>query len=186
MMTATTTTDPRYPIGPFRMPAGALSGAERSEMIEQIAAAPSAVRAAVSGLSESQLDTPYRPGGWTVRQVVHHLADSHMNAYIRFKLALTQDAPRINAYDESKWAEFEDARTMPVEVSLQLLERLHQRWVSTLRGMTPADFRRPLEHPERGRMALDQMLALYAWHGRHHQGHITLVGGQRSAVGSST
>lgn len=143
-------------------------------MIDAIAAAPAAARAAVKGLSAKQLDTPYRPGGWTVRQVIHHLPDSHMNAYVRFKLALTEDTPTIKPYDEAKWAETSDARSDLVEISLTLLEALHRRWVYLLRHMAQDDFLRKLNHPEwDAPLTLDAMLALYAWHGRHHAAQIT-------------
>lgn len=140
----------------------------------EIAAAPDQLRAAVAGLSPAQLDTPYRPNGWTVRQVVHHLPDSHLNAYTRIKLALTEEEPTIKPYEEARWAELPDARTGPVELSLALLEFLHQRWLLLLRNLAAADFARQFRHPEHGRMfALDEALALYAWHGEHHVAHIT-------------
>ncbi len=165
--------DLRFPIGPFHYDDEA-TPARRAEWIAAIAAAPAAMRAAVAGLSESQLDTPYRPGGWTVRQVTHHLPDSHLNAYTRFKLALTEDNPTIRPYDEARWAELPEARTAPVELSLRLLDALHQRWVLMLRALVPADFGRPLFHPERGAaMTLDELLALYAWHGAHHAAHVS-------------
>ena len=123
--------------------------------------------------AEEQLETPYRPGGWTVRQLVHHVADSHLNSYTRFRLALTEDAPAIKGYDQERWAELADARTAPVLVSLVLLEALHRRWVQLLRSMTPADFARTFVHSELGKVSLDRNLALYAWHGEHHTGHIT-------------
>ncbi|HLI30711.1 MAG TPA: putative metal-dependent hydrolase, partial [Terriglobia bacterium] len=134
---------------------------------------PARLRAAVKGLSDAQLDTPYREGGWTVRQVVHHLADSHMNSYVRFRLALTESEPTIKTYDQTRWAELRDARTAPVEPSLALLESLHKRWVLLLKSLEAADFSRTFRHPDRGTMTLDQNLALYAWHGRHHVAHIT-------------
>lgn len=167
-------TDLRYPVGPMRLDATA-DPAWRAVRIAEIAETPAALRTAVSGLSEEQLATPYRPGGWTVRQVVHHLPDSHANAYVRFKLALTEDAPTIKPYLEARWAELPDTAGTPVEVSLALLEALHRRWVILLRAMTPEDFARPLHHPEKGRLSLDQMLALYAWHGRHHVAHVTAL-----------
>jgi uncharacterized damage-inducible protein DinB len=129
----------------------------------------------VEGLSEEQLNTPYRPGGWTVRQVVHHLPDSHMNSYVRFKLALTEDAPTIKPYDEALWANLADSSTTPLETSLALLDALHVRWVRLLKSMTDADFMREFRHPESGLIRLDQNLALYAWHGKHHVAHITSV-----------
>ena len=168
------TADLRFPVGKFSRPTGVLTDLQRREMIEQIAAAPAALRAAVGGLSQAQLDTPYRPDGWTVRQVVHHLPDSHMNAYCRFKLALTEDAPTIKPYDETKWAETIDGKSALVNESLALLDALHARWVLLLRAMKPADFERKLNHPEwPAPLTLDAMLALYAWHGRHHVAHIT-------------
>lgn len=167
-----TETDLRYPIGRFRR-VTTLTNAERRESIESIAAAPARLRAAIQGLTEEQLDTPYRPDGWTVRQVVHHVPDSHMNAYIRFKWTLTEENPTIKTYAEGRWAELEDSRTTPVEVSLTLLEALHDRWVRLLRSMKPEDFARPFNHPENGPMTLDSLLAIYDWHGRHHAAHIT-------------
>ena len=166
--------DLRFPVGTFSRPSVPLSMADRNRMIEEIAATPAAVRGALRGLDATQLDTPYRPGGWTVRQVVHHLPDSHLNAYCRFKLALTEDVPTIKPYDESKWAETPDGQSALVQESLTLLESLHTRWVFLLRQMKPADFERRLNHPEwDAPLALDHMLALYAWHGRHHVAHIT-------------
>lgn len=168
--------DLRYPVGKFEYkPAsgGSLSADERAQLIGEIAAAPANLRLAVRGLNPQQLDTPYRPEGWTVRQVIHHLPDSHMNAYIRFKLGLTEARPTIKAYDEAGWAALPDSQTTPVDVSLSTLDLLHQRWVILLRSLTPAQFALMLNHPERGQMSLDQLLALYAWHGRHHVAHIT-------------
>lgn len=165
------TSDPRYPIGPLvKVPA--LSAAERTERIAAIADLPRALRAAVAGLSDTQLDTPYREGGWTVRQVVHHVADSHMNAFIRFKWALTEPDPTIKAYDEQAWAELPDAR-LPIEVSLRLLDALHERWTGLLRAMSAAEFALPYQHPESGAHTLDMALGVYAWHGRHHTAHVT-------------
>lgn len=163
--------DLSYPIGRFRR-VTSLTGAERQESIESIAAAPARLRAAVHGLAEEQLDTPYRPGGWTVRQVVHHVPDSHMNAYIRFKWTLTEDNPTIKTYEQGLWAELADSRG-PVEGSLAMLEALHDRWVRLLRSLTPEDFSRPFNHPENGPMTLDGLLVLYDWHGRHHAAHVT-------------
>ena len=164
--------DLRYPVGPFKFE-GTLSPAERLALIDQIAATPEKMRAAVAGLSEEQLDTPYRPEGWTVRQVVHHVPDSHLNSYVRFKLALTEENPTIRAYDENLWANTDDARTAPVEVSLDLLEALHRRWVLFLRSFGDKDFARTFNHPELGSVSVDKNVALYAWHGRHHVAHIT-------------
>jgi uncharacterized damage-inducible protein DinB len=168
------TTDLRYPIGPFRRPAG-LSTEERSAMIAAIAEAPERLREAVAGLTQVQLDTPYRPGGWTVRQLVHHVPDSHLHAYVRCKLALTEDEPTIRPYDEALWAELPEARTAPIEPSLALLESLHRRWDLALRGMAAADWERRLVHPESGRQSVEQLVALYAWHGRHHVAHVTAL-----------
>jgi len=165
-------TDLRYPIGPFAY-AGESSAEQRSAFIDRIEMAPARLRAAVEGLAPEQLDTPYRPGGWTVRQVVHHVPDSHINSYCRFRLALTEDTPSVKGYDEKIWAELFDSRTAPVEVSLTLLESLHRRWVLQLRAMTPADFARTFLHSELGPVTLDRNLALYAWHGDHHVAHIT-------------
>ena len=150
------------------------AAAERVTMINTIAATPDAMRAAVRGLTDAQLNTPYRPEGWTVRQVVHHLPDSQLNAYVRFKLALTEDQPTIKPYDEVRWAELPD-RKGPIEPSVLLLESVHARWVDLLRQMTPADFSRTLIHPEHpgAPMTLDHMLAMYAWHGPHHVAHVT-------------
>ncbi len=169
--------DPRYPIGRPQVEER-LTPERREELIRQIEAAPAHLRAAVAGLTEAQLDTPYREGGWTARQVVHHVPDSHMNAYVRFRLALTEEEPTIKPYSEPHWAELPDARSLPVDVSLRLLEALHERWVALLRAMTPEEFARGFIHPEHGRrMSLDQTLQIYAWHGRHHTAHIELVKG---------
>ncbi|HEX4966643.1 MAG TPA: putative metal-dependent hydrolase [Thermoanaerobaculia bacterium] len=164
--------DLRYPIGKLRAE-GALSDGRRLELIEQIAETPERLRAAVRGLGPHQLDTPYRHGGWTVRQVIHHVPDSHLNAYVRFKLALTEETPTIKPYAEALWAALPDTGRTAPEVSLALLDSLHLRWVILLRAMDAADFARTLQHPEKGLLTLDDMLALYAWHGRHHVAHIT-------------
>ena len=166
-------TDPRFPLGKFTFPDEVtLEGRER--WIGEVAEAPRQLRAAVQGLTESQLDTPYREGGWTVRQVVHHVPDSHLNAYIRFKLALTEDNPTIKPYEEARWAELADTRSTPIGVSLVLLEALHRRWVPLMRAMTDLDWNRTFFHPEQQRaLRLDHILAMYAWHGRHHVAHIT-------------
>jgi len=166
--------DLRYPVGEFHRPKSALAASDRAAMVTAIAATPAEMEAAVRGLSKSQLDTPYRPGGWTVRQVVHHVADSHMNAYCRFKLALTEDVPTIKPYDEAKWAELPDSKSDLVLQSLTLLESLHKRWHIVLTSMQQSDFLRKLNHPEwDAPLTLDAMLALYAWHGKHHTAHIT-------------
>jgi uncharacterized damage-inducible protein DinB len=173
-MTATAQmADLQYPVGKFDWNTP-LSEADYPRFIAEIAEAPAALRSAVAGLSRDQLETRYRPGGWNVMQVVHHVPDSHINAYCRFKLALTEDEPTIKPYDQEKWAELPDSQRVPIDVSLDLLDALHQRWVALLRSMDTADFNRGLRHPEHGRvLTLAQMLALYAWHGRHHVGHIT-------------
>ena len=166
--------DLRYPVGPFEAPA-ALSAADRATAIRTLAELPARMRLAVAGLSDAQLDTPYRPDGWTVRQVVHHTADSHVNAYIRLKFALSEDNPTIKPYAEAVWAEMLDARTAPVAVSLDLLEALHVRLVMLLRGLPVEAFARTLFHPERGAMTVDDYLALYDWHSRHHTAHVTAL-----------
>src|SRR5712671_755766 len=149
--------DPRYPVGTFEMPAQ-VTASRRQQAIDELAATPAKLRAAVGGLSDSQLDTPYREGGWSVRQVVHHVPDSHLNAYIRFKLALTEDVPTIKPYDEQSWAQLEDSKHTPIETSLTLLESLHQRMTVLLKSMKPEDFARKLNHPERGPMTVDSVL----------------------------
>ncbi|MFZ0961845.1 MAG: putative metal-dependent hydrolase [Terriglobia bacterium] len=169
--------DLQYPIGKFtwnRAGEGLLaSEAERREWLADIEETPGRLRAAVAGLTDAQLDTPYRPGGWTVRQVVHHFADSHMNAYVRVRLALTENNPTIKPYDEKLWANLSDARTAPPELSLTLLDTLHQRMVMLFRSIKPEDFARAMNHPERGPLTLEKFLAMYAWHGKHHVAHIT-------------
>jgi hypothetical protein len=164
--------DLRYPIGKFQWEEG-LTEEKRRQYVDDIAEAPVKVRAAVAGLNEQQIDTPYREGGWTVRQVIHHLADSHLNAFVRFKLALTEDVPTVKTYEQQLWAELADARNAPVEPSLAVLEGLHQRWGIMLRQMSAADFARQFQHPEHGLMKLEKLLAMYAWHGRHHVAHLT-------------
>jgi uncharacterized damage-inducible protein DinB len=167
--------DPRYPIGPWNPTPTPASG-HVAGWIDEITLAPGALRKAVSGLQEAQLDTPYREGGWTVRQVVHHVPDSHLNAYSRCKLALTEDVPTIKPFDEALWAELADGKAGPVEPSLALLEHLHARWVRLLSSLTPAEFARTFVHPEHGRaMSLAQTVDLYAWHGRHHVAQITTL-----------
>ncbi len=163
----------RYPIGKFNGQPPA-NEAERQEFLQDIEETPAKLRAAVQGLSDKQLDTPYREGGWTVRQVVHHLPDSHLNSYTRFKWALTEDEPTIKTYYEDRWAELADSK-MPVQVSLTLLDSLHQRWTHLLRSFKAQDWEKKLQHPELGVVTLDKLLALYAWHGRHHVAHITAL-----------
>lgn len=168
------TSDPRYPIGKFQaLPS--IGEAQRKELIQQIVDAPSNLRSAVQGMSDHQLDTPYREGGWTIRQVAHHMPDSHLNAYIRTKLALTENEPTIKPYEEQLWAELIDGRTMPVEPSLQMLESLHKRWVLLLQSLTALDFARTFRHPQSGLRNVDWLVQLYAWHGRHHVAHITTL-----------
>jgi hypothetical protein len=164
--------DLRYPIGKFKFEES-ITEDQRQRFIDQIEGTPAELRVAVQGLSLEQLDTPYRPGGWTVRQVVHHLPDSHLNSYARFKLALTEDEPTIKPYYEERWAELDDARNAPIEISLTLLESLHRRWVLLLRSLAPQEFARTFKHPELGVVSLDKNINLYAWHGRHHVAHIT-------------
>jgi hypothetical protein len=166
------TPDLRYPVGEFRFPES-VSAQELAVFLDQIAETPARMRAAIDGLSDSQLDTPYRTGGWTVRQLAHHVPDSHINSYTRFRLALTEDNPVIKPYEEARWAELSDARTMPVEPSLLLLESLHARWVPLLRSLSDMDWKRTFRHPDLGPVRLEQNAALYAWHGRHHVAHIT-------------
>ena len=166
------TTDLRYPVGRFARPAS-FTQASRSAVIAAIDELPTKLRHATHRLSDAQLDTPYRPGGWTVRQVVHHLADSHLNAYVRTRLALTEENPTIKPYDEAKWAELADARSMPTEPSLSMLDAIHARWVALLKTLTSEHFPRSLMHPENGPMSIDSLLELYGWHGRHHVAHVT-------------
>ena len=166
------TSDPRFPIGKFHY-GGPPSDEQKQDFIGDVAATPAALRAAVQGLSPQQLDTPYREGGWTVRQVVHHVPDSHMNAYIRYKLALTEDEPTIKPYAEDRWAELEDSKSTPIEVSLALLENVHDRWVRVMRSLKPEEWKRQFRHPEMGVVSLEKSLALYSWHGRHHVAHVT-------------
>lgn len=165
-------TDLRYPIGKFHFDRPT-TAEHRPKLIEEISQAPGNLRAAVQGLSPQQLDTPYRPEGWTVRQVVHHVPDSHMNAYIRFKLALTEDEPTIKPYEQQLWADLADTKSTPIEVSLTMLDSLHHRWTQLLQSLTPRDWKLTFRHPELGVVSLEKNLALYAWHGRHHVAHIT-------------
>jgi len=165
-------TDPRYPIGEFSYD-GAITENQKARYLDDIEQTPARLRAAVQGLSDKQLDTPYREGGWTVRQVVHHVPDSHLNSYVRFKLALTEDEPTIRPYMENLWAELPEAKTAPIELSLVLLESLHKRWMLVLRAITPADWKRTYQHPGMGMMSLEKALASYSWHGRHHVAHVT-------------
>lgn len=165
-------TDLRYPIGKFER-RDSLTAPDRRSLIDTIAAAPQRMREAVRGLDEAQFDTPYREGGWTVRQVVHHVPDSHMNAFIRLKLALTENEPAIKPYDEAQWARLPDVQSTPIATSLTLLESLHERWVFLLRSLDEAQFGRKFTHPDHGLLTIDWLVALYAWHGRHHVAHVT-------------
>lgn len=168
--------DPSYPIGKFVPITGEITAEQRGGWITEIAELPAKFRGAVQGLTEAQFDTPYRPGGWTVRQVVHHVPDSHLNAYIRFKLALTEENPTITPYEEARWAELPDTAGTPIGVSLVMLEALHRRWVHLLRSMSEEQWSRTYFHPDHHKsLRLDEMLAMYAWHGKHHTAHITGV-----------
>jgi uncharacterized damage-inducible protein DinB len=162
----------KYPIGKYQAPSP-ISQGHISQWIDDISACPPQLRATVQGMNEAQLSTPYREGGWTVRQVLHHVPDSHMNAYIRFKWTLTEETPTIKAYFEERWAELEDTRSTPVDVPLDLLDALHKRWVALLRSMNPDDFKRIYVHPQYGKQySLEEVLGLYAWHGNHHRAQV--------------
>ena len=165
----------RYPVGRLPRRASPLDAHERAHVIAAIEQAPARFRSLVAGLTDPQLDTPYRPGGWTIRQVVHHVPDSHMNAYIRTKLAVTEDHPRITTYEEQLWAEFPEAKHGPVEVSLSLLDALHRRWVGFLRALSDSELARTFQHKEWGSMTVDEAVAMYAWHTRHHAAHIEVA-----------
>jgi hypothetical protein len=167
------TTDLSYPIG--RYTGEKITAENRKRLLLELAERPLHLRDAVEGLSDKQLDTPYRPDGWTVRQVVHHLADSHMHAYIRTKFALTLNEPTIMAYDENIWAALKDGKSGPLEPSLMLLDGLHARWMTLLESLTEADWAKKFLHPERGAVTLDTNIPIYAWHGRHHTAHITAL-----------
>ena len=164
--------DPRYPIGKFSFEEP-LTAEQKKQYLNDIEQTPARLRTAVRGLSDEQLNTPYRDGGWTVRQLAHHVPDSHMNAYIRFKLALTEDEPTIRPYMEDRWAELPESKQAPIDVSLALLDSLHERWALVLRNISDAGWKRTFRHPEMGLLSLEKTLALYAWHGRHHVAHIT-------------
>jgi uncharacterized damage-inducible protein DinB len=173
-MTPLSDVDPRYPTGKLTFDRD-VTPEKRRPWIEAIRTTPAKLRAAATGLTDTQLDTPYREGGWTVRQVIHHVPESHANAFVRFKLALTEDSPTIKPYSEDAWAKLPDVARASIESSLKLVEALHERWVTLLDVMTDADFRRPLTHPERGQITLDTLLQIYAWHGPHHIAHVELV-----------
>ena len=165
-------TDAQYPIGKFAFDPD-VTPEKRKRWIEDIVATPALFRQAVAGLKDAQLDTTYRDGGWTVRQVVHHMADSHLHTLVRFRVALTEDEPAITGYDPGKWAELQDAKTGPVDVSLNLLDAIHARWVLLMKSMTPADFARTFRRPDGQVVTLDRALQTYAWHGKHHAAQIT-------------
>ena len=178
-MTPLSNVDPRFPTGKFTFDPD-VTPDKRRRRIEAIRETPVKLRAAAAGLTEAQLDTPYRDGGWTARQVIHHVPESHANAFIRFKLALTEDNPTIKPYDEDAWAKLPDVARAPIESSLALVDALHLRWVTLLDVMRPEDFTRPLVHPDHGPLTLDWMLHLYAWHGPHHTAHVELVKNRRT------
>lgn len=168
------TPDPlRYPIGPFRSDRGPLEPEERARRLREIAEAPAHLEAALKGLSNAQLDTRYREGGWTLRQVAHHVPDSHLNGYVRMRWALTEDEPLMKVYDQPRWAELPDAARAPVELSVELLGALHRRWLRLLNALEQEDFARRVRHPDSGVLTVDTLVELYAWHGRHHVAHIT-------------
>jgi hypothetical protein len=169
--------DERYPIGKFEFN-DEMTTDDVKTWIKEIEELPGLLSAAVKNMNMDQLDTPYRTGGWTVRQVVHHLADSHMNAYIRLKLALTEENPTIKPYKESKWAELPDSK-LPINVSLELLTALHKRLVQLLHNISPNDLKKTFLHPESGQVTIEKNIGLYAWHGRHHLAHITSLGTQK-------
>lgn len=168
---ATQRSDLRYPIGHYSPPSE-ITPKHRASWIAELDALPANLRNAVSGLNDSQLDTPYRPGGWTLRQVVHHYADGHLNSYVRFRLALTEQRPTIKPYKEAAWAELPDGKAAPIEPSLSLIAALHQRWVMLLRALSEYQFTRTFRHPELGEVNLDWSLGIYAWHSRHHVAQI--------------
>lgn len=164
----------KYPIGKFHYQ-GPYSEEQKKHFIKEIAETPAALKEVIKNFSEAQLETPYRPGGWTVRQVVNHMADSHMNAFIRFKLALTEENPTIKPYEQDQWANLSDSLNSPIELSLNLLDTLHQKWVILLNSLSSDDFKRTYMHPESGSSSLEKVLGMYAWHSRHHLAHVTGV-----------
>jgi len=171
----------RYPVGRFARLTAPLDVSARTSCLDIVERAPERFRALATGRADRELDTPYRPGGWTVRQVLHHVPDSHLNAYVRMKLAVTEESPAVKTYDEARWAELHEAKTAPVDVSLALLEALHRRWVLFMRGLSDADFRRPVMHPEWHRIEVAELLALYSWHCRHHEAHVRIGLGEPAA-----
>jgi hypothetical protein len=168
----------RYPVGRMTRSSAPLDVRTREEYIGIVEAMPGRVRALVNGLSDAQLDTPYRPGGWTVRQVVHHVPDSHLNAYVRMKLAVTEDKPGVKTYDEARWAELPEAKNAPIAMSVDLLDALHRRWVAFLRALPESDWRQAFSHPDWGIVSVEESLGMYAWHCRHHTEHIRIGAGK--------
>jgi uncharacterized damage-inducible protein DinB len=164
--------DLRYPVGES-VARATITQTERQELIASLDATPARLREAIANLTAEQLETPYRPDGWTVRQTVHHVADSHINAYVRFRLGLTEELPVVKPYDENRWAQLEDGCHADPGISLRLLDAVHQRWTILLRSLPSAEFAKMLRHPESGVMSLDDVLQSYEWHGRHHVAHIT-------------
>ena len=165
----------RYPVGPMPRSSAPLDVRTREELFAVLESTPARIRSLVTGLSDAQLDTPYRPGGWTVRQVVHHVPDSHMNSYVRMKLAVTENQPTAKTYEEALWAELPEAKTGPIAMSLDLLDALHRRWLAFLRALPDIEFRKTFSHPQWGIVSLDEALGIYAWHCRHHTEHIRLA-----------
>ena len=162
----------RYPVGKLPRHRSPLDRAARERYLATIEGTPARFRSLVAGLSDAQLDTPYRPGGWTIRQVVHHVPDSHLNAYVRMKLAVTEDAPAIKTYEESLWAELPDGKTGAVDMSLALLDALHTRWLAFLRALPASDYSKTFTHPQWGSVTVDEAIVMYEWHCRHHAAHI--------------
>ncbi|MEN3337026.1 MAG: hypothetical protein V7647_702 [Acidobacteriota bacterium] len=178
------TLDPeRYPVGPIPRNKTPLDRGARAALIAVLAETPANLRTLAEGLTDRQLDTPYREGGWTIRQVVHHVPDSHMNAYVRMKLAVTESSPTIKTYDEARWAELPEARSAPVAMSLDLLDALHRRWTAFLSALPETDFQKPFAHADWGLVTVDEALGMYAWHCRHHTAHVKL-GLQRAQAGA--
>jgi DinB family protein len=168
----------RYPVGRMTRSSAPLDARTREEYIRILEAMPDKVRALVSGLTDVQLDTPYRPGGWTVRQVVHHVPDSHMNAYVRMKLAVTEEMPNVKTYEEARWAELPEAKSGPITMSIDLLDALHRRWVAFLRALPESDWRKAFLHPDWGVVSVEESIGMYAWHCRHHTEHIRIGAGK--------
>ena len=168
----------RYPVGPMPRSSAPLDARTREEYLGILADLPARVRALTGGLTNAQLDTPYRPGGWTVRQVVHHLPDSHLNAYVRMKLAVTEDTPLVKTYEEDRWAELPEARGAPIAMSIDLLDALHRRWVGFLRALPEREWRKSFSHPQWGIVSIEESLGMYAWHCRHHAEHIRAGSGR--------